>query len=150
MSVSSGRTALNYNDMNNTTFFGLGNMTFSDLWADLKVPKIFINFWIWPLFFWITFIIGIVGNWMVIYVVVRTKQMRTVTNLFLLNLAIADIMYLITAIPSTTYWTNYWPCGQFMCEYTFKISFADPACTSSSLTEETLNNNNNNNFISRG
>ena len=117
MSVSRGKTVLNYNELNNTSLYGLGNMTFSDFWADIKTPPIFINLWIWPFFFWITFLVGVVGNWMVIYVVVRTKQMRTVTNFFLLNLAIADILYLLTAIPSITYWTNYWPCGEFMCEY---------------------------------
>ena len=117
MSIIADRTALRYEDFDNYTLLALANQTFSDLLADFKMPQIFINLWIWPLFFWITFIIGVIGNWMVVYVVVRTEKMRTVTNYFLINLAIADIMYLLTAIPSTTYWTNYWPCGEFMCEY---------------------------------
>ena len=121
MSVTAGSNALNYDDLDNFTLLALANHSFSDLWADYKMPQIFINLWIWPLFFWITFIIGIIGNWMVVYVVVRAKKMHNVTNYFLINLAIADIMYLVTAIPSTTYWTNYWPCGQFMCKYSFIV-----------------------------
>ena len=129
MSVIPGRTALSHGDITNYTLYGLGNLTFSDLWADMTVPQIFINLWIWPLFFWITFVIGIIGNWMVVYFVVRTKQMRTVTNFLLLNLAVADIMYLITAIPSTTYWTNYWPCGQLCVSTLSKVIAASSFAT---------------------
>ena len=106
-------------DFSNYTLFELHNFTFSDLIHALKEHHILLHLWIWPLFFWITFVIGIGGNWMVVYVILKKKQMRTVTNIFLLNLAIADILYLITAIPSITYWTDYWPCGEFMCKYYF-------------------------------
>ena len=107
---------IDYGDISNYTFLKLNNLTFSDLLETYKGSQVFLHLWIWPCFFWITFVIGIGGNWMVIYVVLRAKQMRTVTNLYLLNLAVADILYLLTAIPSTTYWTDYWPCGQFMCK----------------------------------
>ena len=60
--------------------------------------------------------IGIGGNWMVVYVTLRNKEMRTVTNLLLLNLAVVDILYLLTGIPKASYWTDYWPSGNFMCK----------------------------------
>ena len=104
-------------DFYNYTIFRLGNVTFSELLNLREGRKILIHFWIWPLIFWTTFSIGILGNGMVVYVVSRKKQLWTKTNFYLLNLAIADIMYLLTAIPSTTYWTNYWPCGQFWCKF---------------------------------
>ena len=108
---------LNNGDIYNYTLFRQGNLTFSELLKKKEGRKIFIQFWIWPLFFWMTFSVGILGNGMVGYIVIRKKQMWTRTNFYLLNLAVADILYLITAIPSTNYWTNYWPCGQFWCKF---------------------------------
>lgn len=40
-------------------------------------------------------IIGLFGNTLVIYVVLRFQKMKTVTNMYLLNLAIADECFLI-------------------------------------------------------
>ena len=40
------------------------------------------------------FLVGIIGNGLVIYVTVKNKRMRTVTNLLLLNLALTDIIFL--------------------------------------------------------
>ena len=104
---------INYGDLSNFTLFELKNMTFTDIPGSMRL----LHLWIWPIFFWVTFVVGICGNWMVIYVIVKKQEMRTATNLFLFNLAIADILYLVTAIPNTTYWTDYWPCGEFMCKY---------------------------------
>ena len=43
-------------------------------------------------------IFGIIGNGAFIYVAVKIKHMRTITNRYLINLAIADIIFLIAAI----------------------------------------------------
>ncbi|CAG7722979.1 unnamed protein product [Allacma fusca] len=64
------------------------------------------------------FIIGFIGNMCVVLVVVRTKSMRTVTNLFILNLAIADLLVIIFCIPSTLL-SNIlipWVLGWWMCK----------------------------------
>ncbi|XP_077989519.1 QRFP-like peptide receptor [Glandiceps talaboti] len=47
----------------------------------------------------IVFIIGMLGNALVIYTFTRIKEMRTVTNYFLVNLAVTDMMYLLAMIP---------------------------------------------------
>jgi len=39
--------------------------------------------------------IGLVGNALVIYVVARYARMKTVTNVYILNLSVADSMYLV-------------------------------------------------------
>lgn len=49
------------------------------------------------LFVSIIFIIGFVGNVMVVIVVSRTRSMHTPTNCYLVSLAIADIMLLVSA-----------------------------------------------------
>lgn len=46
-------------------------------------------------------IIGVVGNSLVVCVVVRSPRMRTVTNLFIVNLAIADLLVVLFCLPPT-------------------------------------------------
>lgn len=41
----------------------------------------------------------VIGNWMVLWIVIRSKIMRNVTNLFIANLAVADIIIGAFAIP---------------------------------------------------
>lgn len=40
-------------------------------------------------------LVGLVGNTLVIYVVIRFSKMQTVTNMYIVNLAIADECFLI-------------------------------------------------------
>ncbi|XP_013790246.1 somatostatin receptor type 5-like [Limulus polyphemus] len=62
-------------------------------------------------------LVGLGGNSLVIYVVVRYSKMQTVTNMYLLNLALADQMFLIGLpflIATMAY--GYWPFGLVMCK----------------------------------
>ncbi|XP_077985376.1 allatostatin-A receptor-like [Glandiceps talaboti] len=47
----------------------------------------------------IVFIIGCTGNILTIFVILKLKEMRTVTNYFLVNLAIADSLFLVMVVP---------------------------------------------------
>lgn len=49
----------------------------------------------------IIFIVGLIGNSFVIAVVLRAPRMRTVTNFFIANLAIADILVIVLCLPAT-------------------------------------------------
>lgn len=49
------------------------------------------------LFVSIIFLTGMVGNMMVVIVVSRTRSMRTTTNCYLVSLAVADILVLLSA-----------------------------------------------------
>lgn len=62
-------------------------------------------------------IIGLMGNTLVIYVVLRFSNMQTVTNMYILNLAIADECYLI-GIPFLIATMNigHWVFGDAMCK----------------------------------
>ena len=51
--------------------------------------------------YFVVFILGIVNNSLVVSVVYRNRQMRTVTNYFIANLAIADILVCILVLPIT-------------------------------------------------
>lgn len=62
-------------------------------------------------------IVGLLGNSLVIYVVLRYSNMQTVTNMYILNLAIADECFLI-GIPFiiATMNLSQWPFGTIMCK----------------------------------
>lgn len=47
------------------------------------------------------FLVGLVGNLLVVSVVCRSPRMRNVTNYFIVNLAVADILVLIFCLPAT-------------------------------------------------
>lgn len=49
----------------------------------------------------LVFCVGLVGNLFVISVVFRVPRMRTVTNLFIANLAIADVLVIVFCVPAT-------------------------------------------------
>ncbi|XP_039979419.1 somatostatin receptor type 5-like [Xiphias gladius] len=65
----------------------------------------------------IVFIVGFLGNTLVIYVVIRYAKMKTVTNMYILNLALADELYIL-GIPflGTNSALSYWPYGDFFCK----------------------------------
>uniref|UniRef100_A0ACB8E701 Uncharacterized protein n=1 Tax=Sphaerodactylus townsendi TaxID=933632 RepID=A0ACB8E701_9SAUR len=47
------------------------------------------------------FLLSVLGNTLVIIVLIRNKRMRTVTNIFLLSLAISDLMLCFFCMPFT-------------------------------------------------
>jgi hypothetical protein len=55
---------------------------------------------VFPLYL-IIFLLAVVGNFLVILTLVHNKRMRTVTNLFLLNLAFSDLLLGIFCMPFT-------------------------------------------------
>merc|ERR1712223_54083 len=71
-----------------------------------------------PVFFSIVCLIGFFGNNLVILVVTFNKQMRNTTNLLILNLAVADVLFIVCCVPFTA--TSYalphnWPFGDVWC-----------------------------------
>lgn len=49
----------------------------------------------------IVFVMGLVGNLLVCVSVLRNEYMRTVTNMFLVNLALADFLVILFCLPLT-------------------------------------------------
>lgn len=69
------------------------------------------------IFYVAIFVIGITGNVLVCYVVCRNKAMHTVTNLFITNLALSDILLCFLAVPFTPMYTflERWIFGNLLC-----------------------------------
>lgn len=49
----------------------------------------------------VIFLLSVLGNSLIIAVLVRNRRMRTVTNLFLLSLAVSDLMLCVFCMPFT-------------------------------------------------
>uniref|UniRef100_A0A914NQK1 G-protein coupled receptors family 1 profile domain-containing protein n=1 Tax=Meloidogyne incognita TaxID=6306 RepID=A0A914NQK1_MELIC len=63
------------------------------------------------------FVVGTVGNLLVVWVVVNCKKMQTVTNVFIANLAVSDLLVCFSSIwltPSYTY-IGHWIWGGWLC-----------------------------------
>lgn len=61
-------------------------------------------------------LVGLCGNSMVIYVILRYVKMKTATNIYILNLAIADEL-LMLSVPFlvTSTLLRHWPFGALLC-----------------------------------
>ncbi|XP_059172618.1 neuropeptide SIFamide receptor-like [Physella acuta] len=66
------------------------------------------------------FLCAVVGNVMVVVIVAVTPRMHTVTNVFIANLAVADILVAVFCIPITFLANIYtgWPFGSVLCKLT--------------------------------
>ncbi|ODM89180.1 Allatostatin-A receptor [Orchesella cincta] len=71
-----------------------------------------------PILFGIIFVVGLVGNALVVLVVASNQQMRNTTNILIVNLATADLPFIIFCVPFTAadYVMSYWPFGEIWCK----------------------------------
>ena len=68
----------------------------------------------------LVFVVGLLGNATVIFVVVRrSSSMRTSTNIFLANLSVADVWVLLICVPTALtefYAKDVWYLGETLCK----------------------------------
>ncbi|ELK19290.1 KiSS-1 receptor [Pteropus alecto] len=88
----------------------------SDGMAPARWP---VDAWLVPLLFAALMLLGLTGNSLVIFVICRHKQMRTVTNFYIANLAATDVTFLLCCVPFTAllYPLPSWVLGDFMCKF---------------------------------
>ncbi|CAF0743370.1 unnamed protein product [Rotaria sp. Silwood1] len=67
----------------------------------------------------IIFLIGLIANIFVIIVIIKCRRMRTLTNRFLLNLAVSDLLATVICIPPNAYhhYDKRWIFGEFLCRF---------------------------------
>ncbi|KAK8785655.1 hypothetical protein V5799_007982 [Amblyomma americanum] len=70
-----------------------------------------------PILFGVIFIVGLLGNGLVVLVVLRNRQMRSTINFFIMNLSVADLLFIVVCVPFTAwdYMLNYWSFGDAWC-----------------------------------
>jgi allatostatin receptor len=67
--------------------------------------------------FTITLVVGIIGNSLVLLTILLKKQMRSTTNILILNLAIAELLFIMLCVPFTglNYVLSVWQFGDIIC-----------------------------------
>ena len=98
--------------------FNLTNLTTPENNSvDLNIPNYII---VSSAFFYIlVFIIGCFGNLLVIFVVIRNKNLQYNTNYCLINLSIADLLLICICMPSTfidLFSEEIWYLGYTLCK----------------------------------
>lgn len=136
-----------FDDENNTDFNETDNFTISDeeylngLWNHIS-PKSWT--WVLMIFHTIVFVVGIIGNILVCVAVYRNHTMRTVTNYFIVNLAVADFLVILFCLPPSVVWdvTLTWFFGVAMCKvvlyFQVRISCQALECTRTILKPENI------------
>ncbi|XP_057652476.1 neuropeptide CCHamide-1 receptor [Diorhabda carinulata] len=71
-----------------------------------------------PILFFIIFVVGVVGNGTLVAIFIRHKNMRNVPNMYILSLALADLLVILTSVPFTSivYTMESWPWGELICK----------------------------------
>ncbi|XP_075937561.1 C-C chemokine receptor type 1-like [Anarhichas minor] len=95
--------------------FDYGGNTFSPCSnADLKdFGKVFL-----PTLYSLVFVLGIVGNGLVVCVLVKHRRQTNLTDICLFNLAVSDLVFVLT-LPFYAHFSvvGQWPFGDFMCRF---------------------------------
>ncbi|XP_059175675.1 QRFP-like peptide receptor [Physella acuta] len=99
--------------------------------TDIIVPM-YIT--VWVIFANIlVFLVGVLGNLLVIIVVLCVREMKTATNLCLMNLSVADLLVLIICQPSSLlefFYEEIWLIGNVMCKL---VNFLESFVTVASI-----------------
>uniref|UniRef100_A0A8C6WFD8 Prolactin-releasing peptide receptor n=1 Tax=Neogobius melanostomus TaxID=47308 RepID=A0A8C6WFD8_9GOBI len=69
-------------------------------------------------------LVGVFGNYLLLYVICRTRKMHNVTNFFIGNLAFSDMLMCATCVPFTLAYAfnpHGWVFGRFMCYLIYLI-----------------------------
>uniref|UniRef100_A0A667Z8G5 Mu-type opioid receptor n=1 Tax=Myripristis murdjan TaxID=586833 RepID=A0A667Z8G5_9TELE len=69
-------------------------------------------------------VVGLVGNVLVMYVIIRYTKMKTATNIYIFNLALADALVTSTLpFQSVNYLMGTWPFGDVLCKLVMSIDY---------------------------
>jgi len=105
-----------YLDINCSNEYCLSDEDYISLMEDHIFPTAYE--WVMIVLHAVVFVVGLVGNALVCVAVYRNHSMRTVTNYFIVNLAVADFMVIFFCLPPTVVWdvTETWFLGTALCK----------------------------------
>ncbi|CAF0977627.1 unnamed protein product [Adineta ricciae] len=69
--------------------------------------------------FCLVYIVGLIGNGLLIFIVFRQKNLRTVPNLLVVSLAVGDFLFVLFCVPfgAVAYSLEYYPFSTFYCRF---------------------------------
>ncbi|KAG8442657.1 hypothetical protein GDO86_011446 [Hymenochirus boettgeri] len=76
-----------------------------------------------PFFYYIVFTFGLLGNSLILFLLLKYEKIKTVTNFFILNLVISDLLFTISLPFWAFYHSNEWIFGNGMCKVLSSIFF---------------------------
>ncbi|EGW04680.1 galanin receptor type 2 [Cricetulus griseus] len=93
-----------------------------------------------PLLFALIFLVGTVGNALVLAVLLRGGQAVSTTNLFILNLGVADLCFILCCVPfqATIYTLDGWVFGSLLCKAVHFLIFLTMHASSFTLAAVSL------------
>nr|XP_034963848.1 galanin receptor type 2 [Zootoca vivipara] len=93
-----------------------------------------------PLAYSLIFLVGTVGNSLVLAVLLRNRQVNNTTNLFILNLGVADLCFIVFCVPfqATIYTLDDWIFGPLMCKAVHFFIYLTMYASSFTLTTVSL------------
>ncbi len=87
--------------------------------ANITGPSenIFVALEFSKIFHYIAAVFGIIGNSLIIAIYLKLAKIRSVTNTYIFNIALSDLLYVITVpVFLISIWNNSWPFGEFICK----------------------------------
>lgn len=93
-----------------------------------------------PMLFAFIFLVGTVGNTLVLAVLLRGRQAVSTTNLFILNLGVADLCFILCCVPfqATIYTLDGWVFGSLLCRAVHFLTFFTMHASSFTLAAVSL------------
>uniref|UniRef100_A0A667Y925 Nociceptin receptor n=1 Tax=Myripristis murdjan TaxID=586833 RepID=A0A667Y925_9TELE len=80
-------------------------------------------------------VVGLVGNCLVMYVIIRYTKMKTATNIYIFNLALADSLVLATLpFQGADVFLGFWPFGNALCKAVLSIDYYNMFTSTFTLT----------------
>ncbi|XP_020490919.2 chemokine XC receptor 1-like [Labrus bergylta] len=100
--------------MMNFSTMGIRDLNNTD---HLECPEMFDFNTLSGVFFILVFILSLIANVLLVCVVVIYEKVKNVTNVFILNLACADLLFTITLPFWAVYHMHHWVFGDFACKF---------------------------------
>lgn len=84
----------------------------------------------------LTFLVGIIGNSLIVYSVAQFRRMKSLSNVFLASLATADLILIIFCVPVkfAQLFSYTWTFGAFLCKFVHYIQNLSAICSVYTLT----------------
>ncbi|XP_076352790.1 QRFP-like peptide receptor [Tachypleus tridentatus] len=119
----------NNSSTNPTPFYDYDpNESFSMYFLDDLIPTTIV--------YGLTLIVGLTGNILIMYTVVRFRRMRTISNIFLASLASADLLLILVCVPVkyVKLFSYSWTLGVVCCKLVYYIQNVSSICSVLTLT----------------
>ncbi|XP_008486735.1 neuropeptide CCHamide-1 receptor-like [Diaphorina citri] len=94
------------------------NLSNTSLSTDFKPYSERLETYLVPIVFAFIFVVGVLGNGTLVLIFINHKSMRNVPNIYILSLALGDLLVILTCVPftSTVYTFESWPYGESICK----------------------------------